>query len=145
MKPAFLITDGHFSHSWLHSCVTPSSYPLCLPPPLFDWPIYLPLHLAYSYFLLWIPPCFSVDCNKTLAPQFMFAPLSPKSGPATIISCGPRRWVTAIRRRYLELKLHTTRPTSTLPLSCAPSRGLVKVGLITNPGIQGGRVQTSCP
>lgn len=54
----------------------------------------------------------SVDCNKTLALQFVCSP-RPKSSPATITSCGSRQWVTAIRQRYLRLKLHTPFPDQT--------------------------------
>ena len=80
MKHGFLITDWHFWQSWLYSCVTPPLSLLPSPfvfPPMFDWPLYLSFHLTYSCSPLCIPPSLLVDCNKTLALQFMFAPLAP--------------------------------------------------------------------
>lgn len=79
MKHGVLITDWHFWQSWPYSCVTPFSHSLrvSLSSPPFDWPLYPSFHLTYSYSLLCIPPSFLVDCNKTLALQFMFAPLAP--------------------------------------------------------------------
>lgn len=60
-------------------CRSPLSLSLNLfitPTHTFDLPLYLSFHLTYSYSPY--PSIFPlVDCNKTLALQFMFAPLAP--------------------------------------------------------------------
>lgn len=87
MKHGFLITDLHFWQLLPYLCVFPilhsvSDHPH---PLLFNWPLYLFFHLTYSYFLLGIPPSLLVDCNKTLAVQFMFAPLAPSSAQPQLL------------------------------------------------------------
>lgn len=81
MKHGILITDWHFWQSRPYLRITPTSFFVTPPPPpdtrMFDWPLYLSCHLTYSYSPLCIPPSLLVDCNKTLAQQFMFAPLAP--------------------------------------------------------------------
>lgn len=72
MKHGFLITDWHFWQSWPYSCVTLFSHSLRVSPGLF-----ICLSISLTHTLLSVSLHLLVDCNKTLALQFMFAPLAP--------------------------------------------------------------------
>lgn len=149
MKHGFLITDWHFWQSWQYSYVTPFSHSLLvsLSSLLFNWPLYPSFHLTYSYPLPCIPPSLLVDCNKTLALQFMFAPLAPSPAQPQLLPVvhgsgslpsakGIYSW------NYTHCVFRPDLPPSFHYPSLCPE-ALVKVGLIINPDIQRERVQKS--
>lgn len=144
MKHGFLITDWHFWQSRPCSCVTPFSHSLSLQgslsSPPFDWPLYRSLHLPYSYFLLCIPPCLSLDCNKTLALQFVFAPLAPSPAQPQLLpmvhisgSLPSAKGIYSWNYAHCVFQLVPPPPLH-YPPPCPET--LEKVGLIIKPDIQ---------
>lgn len=82
---------------------------------------------------LCITPSLSVDCNKTLALQFMFAPLARSPAKPQLLPVVHGSGSLPPAKRYLQLKLHTlcfpSRPTYIVLLSYAPPRGSGEGGL----------------
>lgn len=145
MKHGFLITDWHFRQSWPYSCVIPFLDSLFAPPPSLQLAS-LSFFPSHSYFLLGNPPCLLVDCNKTLAVQFMFAPLAPSPAqPQLLPVVHGSGSLPSAKGIYSWNYTHCfpTRPTSTIPLSSTMSEALVKVGVIINPDIQWEQVKKS--
>lgn len=111
------------------------SYTLSLPPSVFSTAPFISFffHLTYSYFPLGIPPSLLVDCNKTLAVQFMFAPLAPSPAQPQLLPVvhggGSLPSANGIYSWNYTHRVFQLDPTSTIPLSSTMSGGSGEGGL----------------
>lgn len=131
MKHGFLITDWHF---W-QSCVPHFSQSLRVFPPHPGLTgLFIRFSISLTHTLLSVSlHLLLVDCNKTLALQFMLAPLAPSPAQPQLLPVVHGSGSLPSTKRYLQLKLHTlcfpSRPTYMVPLSFTPSGGSVEGGL----------------
>lgn len=135
MNHGFLITDWHFWQWWPFSCVTPLSHSLSLfvPPPLpSSTGLFIFVSISLTSTLLAVSLHLSVDCNKTLALQFMFAPLAPSPAqPQLLPVVHGSGSLPSAKGIYGWNYTHCfpTRPASFVPLSFTLSRGSGEHGL----------------